>query len=91
MYSGYPQRQVLSREEWREGGHRAEGGAVSQTCQQPWALVWAPGCRSRQGPLPADLGPALFEDDTVGVQTLDKYRVILEESCQTGLQDRHTR
>ena len=50
----------------------------------------APGCRSRQGPLPLlDLGPALFEDGTIGVQTLDKYRVILEESCQTGLQDRH--
>ena len=41
-------------------------------------------------PLP-DLGPALFEDGTIGVQTLDKYRVILEESCQTGLQDRHER
>src|SRR5215467_4924785 len=27
-----------------------------------------------------ELGPALFEGGTTGVQTLDKYRVILEES-----------
>ena len=35
----------------------------------------------------SDLGPVLFESGTIGVQTLDKYRVILEESCQTGVQD----
>ena len=40
---------------------------------------------------PLDLGPALFEGCTIGVQMLDKYRILLEESGQTSLQDGHER
>jgi hypothetical protein len=38
-----------------------------------------------------ELGSVLFESRTVGVQPLGKYRVILQESSQTGLEDVHER
>jgi hypothetical protein len=38
-----------------------------------------------------ELRPALFEGCAIGVQTLDKYRVLLAESGQTGLQEGHER
>jgi hypothetical protein len=38
-----------------------------------------------------DLSPALFEGCTIGMQTLDKYHILLEESDQTSLEDGHER
>jgi hypothetical protein len=38
-----------------------------------------------------ELCPALFEADTIGVQTLDQDRILLEESGQTGLEDGYAR
>jgi hypothetical protein len=39
----------------------------------------------------SDLSSALFESRTIGVQTLGKYRVTLQESCQTTVEDVYER
>ena len=38
-----------------------------------------------------DLQPALFVGGTLGMQTLDKYRILLGESGETSLEDGHER
>ena len=76
----YPQRRALSREDSQEG--RAQGRRVWEGLASP-INNHGRSCGRRAAvaakdllPLP-DLGPALFEGGSIGVQTLVKYRVIL--------------
>ena len=76
----YPQRRVLSREDPQEG--RAQGRGSGEGLARP-INNHGRSCGRRAAvaakdllPLP-DLGPALFEGGSIGVQTLVKYRVIL--------------
>jgi hypothetical protein len=76
----YPQRRALSREDPQEGECREEGmgeGLASPINNHGrWRGRRAAVAAKDLLPLP-ELGPALFEGGSIGVQTLIKYRVIL--------------